>query len=267
MKRTQLILLLVCMIAAMLLTGCGAKEAPATAPVTTAAPTTEATEAPETTEAPTTEATEPPVMFNVGGKEYVAEYMGIEDISSWLPHYQTREFWHLVDAYEDLKDYPKTGDGLPASNYPAEIAQGEAYVIDYTWADGSVQRQYYLGDGDTFEDMVRTEEHFVPFRDKIQIGDKEYGATCYGIEWVEEWLDGYVFRCFWLVDDAYEAVKDYPKTGNVLPIEAYPMEVAPQGQVTVLDHRTAEGTLERRFYRTDGEIWNNLEITEEFKVN
>ena len=97
--------------------------------------------------------------LEVNGKIYTASYFGQMDLSS-LPQYQYREYWRLEDAYDDFKDCP-TVDVLPYNNYPMTIQEGQVFVIDYTLADGSVQRMYYRSDGHTWQDMPTTEE-FVP---------------------------------------------------------------------------------------------------------
>ncbi len=56
--------------------------------------------------------------IKIGEKEYTALYFGKADLSAVFPEYQCREFWRLENAYEDIKDNPKTGDMMPYHNYP-----------------------------------------------------------------------------------------------------------------------------------------------------
>lgn len=96
--------------------------------------------------------------LQIGDKEYMASYFGKIDLSASFPDYQYREFWRLENAYDDFKDFPKTGDVLPYNNYPMEIEEGQVFVIEYTKTDGSVSREYRRADGNTWRGMFVTEE-------------------------------------------------------------------------------------------------------------
>lgn len=98
-------------------------------------------------------------IITVNGKEYEASYYGEEDIY-WTDEYSYREFWRLEDAYEDFKDAPKTGDGLPCTDYPMLIETGQVFVLDYTKADGTVERWYYRSDGTEVEGWGLATETF-----------------------------------------------------------------------------------------------------------
>lgn len=100
-------------------------------------------------------------IIKIGEKEYAARYFGKQDLSAIFPEYQCREFWRLENAYDDFKDNPKTGDVLPYHNYPMEIETGQIFVIDYTKADGSIQRTYYRSDGNGWKGAPATEEFTV----------------------------------------------------------------------------------------------------------
>lgn len=86
----------------------------------------------------------------LNGKEYQASFFGIQDIS-WAEGYLTRTFWRVENAYEDLKDAPRTGNYLPAGNYIMDISAGEVFIVDYTKQDGSLERMYFLSDGSTYD--------------------------------------------------------------------------------------------------------------------
>ncbi len=96
----------------------------------------------------------------VSGREYKAYYYGQQDLS-WLKGYAYREFWHLENSYENLKDSIKTGDVLPFDNYPMIIKTGEVYVVDYIKADNSVERKLYIADGRFWNGRESTEEILV----------------------------------------------------------------------------------------------------------
>ncbi|MEA4895205.1 MAG: hypothetical protein VB064_08075 [Oscillospiraceae bacterium] len=95
--------------------------------------------------------------INVDGKKYDAFYFGKEDMS-WSRDYICRDFWRLENSYDDFIDKPKTGDVLPYSNYPMLVEEGQVFVIDYTKADGAVERKYYRSDGSVWEGMPSTVE-------------------------------------------------------------------------------------------------------------
>jgi len=72
-----------------------------------------------------------------------------------------REFRHLENAYEDLKDNIKTGDVLPFDNYPMNVKTGEVYVIDYMKTDNTKQRLIYIADGKIWKNREITESIIV----------------------------------------------------------------------------------------------------------
>lgn len=99
------------------------------------------TDDPYTGEPPQEERTEP---ITVGEKTYTARYLGKVELAEKFPEYQYREFWALEDAYEDFQNKPAyLDDLLPCDNYPEEVALRQVYVIDYTRADGSVERVFH----------------------------------------------------------------------------------------------------------------------------
>jgi hypothetical protein len=98
--------------------------------------------------------------ITIEGKDYKAYYYGQQDIS-WLKGYVYREFRHLENAYEDLKDNIKTGDVLPFDNYPMNVKTGEVYVIDYMKTDNTKQRLIYIADGKIWKNREITESIIV----------------------------------------------------------------------------------------------------------
>lgn len=97
-------------------------------------------------------------IININGKDYEAAYFGKQDLSVILPEYQYREFWLLENAYEDFKDCPTTGNVLPYNNYLMTIEVGQIYLVQYTLADGSIQKEIHRADGNTWKNMEITEE-------------------------------------------------------------------------------------------------------------
>ncbi len=115
---------------------------------------------------------------------------------------------------------------------------------------------------EVYGDALYSEDLSIIRVDTIKIGEKEYRATYYGT-WDLSWLEGYLHREFWRLEDAYDDYKDCPKTGEVLPYDQYPM-VIDTGEVYVIDYTKTDKTVERKYYRSDGNLWENLPTTEAF---
>ena len=65
--------------------------------------------------------------------------------------------WRIEDAYDDLKDLPKTGEILPYNNFPMEVKEGQVFVIEYLRTDGTTYRTTYRSDGRTVGGLPSTE--------------------------------------------------------------------------------------------------------------
>ena len=50
---------------------------------------------------------------------------------------------------------------------------------------------------------------------------------------------------------------------DVLPYNNYPIPIE-AGQVFAIDYNRKDGTSERKYYRSDGEVWNGMDCTTEF---
>jgi hypothetical protein len=94
----------------------------------------------------------------VAGKEYKAAYFGTQDLTSFNLNYTSRKFWRLENAYDDFKDKSKLNDVLPYNNYPMLIETGQVFVIDYTKKDGSVERMYYISNGNKWNNLPVTDK-------------------------------------------------------------------------------------------------------------
>ena len=75
--------------------------------------------------------------MTLNGKEYTAVNLGAS---------QGMQFWQVLDAYEDVKDLPKTVHSFRCANYPCSVEKGEVFIIDTTLQDGTVERRYYRAD-------------------------------------------------------------------------------------------------------------------------
>jgi hypothetical protein len=92
----------------------------------------------------------------IGESQYSASYFGREDLRGFRD-FTYREFWRIEGAYEDLKDYPKTGDVLPIDNYPMTIESGEVFIVELGKTDNSMMRLYYRSDGNSWQGRPTTE--------------------------------------------------------------------------------------------------------------
>lgn len=123
------------------------------------------------------------------------------------------------------------------------------------------QLQEHYGDALHTKDLSLMEE---PYRvDTIQIGDKDYAASYFGKQDLSTALPQYQFREFWRIENAYDAFKDCLTNGNVLPYNNYPMRIE-VGQVFVVDFTKTDGSVMRIYYRSDGNTWRGMPVTNEF---
>lgn len=76
-------------------------------------------------------------------------------------------------------------------------------------------------------------------------------------------FQNFIYREFWRLEDAYEDFKNKEKTGDVLPYNNYPMEIS-EGQVFRIDYALTDGSVMSLYYRSDGDMWNDLPVTEGF---
>ncbi len=209
-------------------------------------------------------------IMEINGKSYVASYFGERDMSSWSEVYEKREFWRIEDAYEDFKDCFKTHNVLPYSNYPPmDIQIGQMFVIDYYRKHSDeIERQYYISDGTVWNDRKSTVQiaiNIEPLRmDRLTVHGKEYIAEYYGDQYMGHWSECYQSRMFWRLRDAYEDFCDLPKNGQVLPYDNFnPMKIELR-QVFVIDYcLKGSDEMERKYYISDGRIWQDMECTSE----
>lgn len=115
------------------------------------------------------------------------------------------------------------------------------------------------------EDLSWLEKDIDPYRvDTIKVNGKEYGASYFGKKNLAGFED-YAYREFWRLENAFDDFKDIPKTNEVLPYNNYPM-IIETGQVFVIDYTKTDGSVIRKYYRSNGHVWNNMPSTEAFTV-
>lgn len=120
------------------------------------------------------------------------------------------------------------------------------------------------GDAVHSEDISSLALDIEPLRvEKLFVDGKEYEALYFGEQDLSSFGLNFVKREFWRLENAYENFKESPKTDDVLPYDNYPMLIE-IGQVFVIDYTKNDGTIERMYYRSDGNEWNGMQSTEQF---
>lgn len=100
------------------------------------------------------------------------------------------------------------------------------------------------------------------YTETVRIGEKEYTASFFGKRDLSDRFPEYRTREFWRLEDAYGDFKSCPRTGDILPYDNYPMDIE-EGQVFLIVYTKTDGSVERRFYRSDGAEWMGMPVTEE----
>ena len=209
----------------------------------------------------------------VNGHEYEAGYMGEADMSSWSEEFCKRKYWRLENAYDRLKDKPRLDQVLPYNNYPPiNIEMGQIFVIDHYRPNGTVVRKYYISDGTVWKDMPCTREFILdymqPIRiDKISVCGKEYEASYFGEQDMSDWSDYATKREFWRLENIGDGFERCEKGFDVLPYNNYPPIKIEIGQVFVIDYHTKKETIDRRYYISDGTVWQDMPSTRRLVIN
>ena len=122
------------------------------------------------------------------------------------------------------------------------------------------------GDSVYSEDLSWIALDIEPYRvDVIEIGGIQYEASYYGKRDIIGLRD-YSYREYWRLENAYDDFKDMPLNSDVLPYDNYPMLINDH-QVFVIDYYFIDGSVERRYYRSDGNMWRFRQTTEEFLIS
>lgn len=129
-------------------------------------------------------------------------------------------------------------------------AVAEALGKDVGWD----QKTYTASICDKADNLVRV--------DTIEINGKKYKASYFGKQDME-WSEDYDYREFWRIEDAYGNFKNNQITTQVLPYNNFPIPVN-TGEVFIIDYTKKDGSVERRYNRSDGTFWNDLATTVEF---
>lgn len=101
--------------------------------------------------------------------------------------------------------------------------------------------------------------------ESIILNNKSYKALYFGKQNLPNFPE-YEYREFWRIESSYDDFKNNEKTGDVLPFSDYPI-IVEKHQVFIIDYKKVDGTTIRMYYRSDGNLWDDLPTTEEFKIN
>lgn len=125
------------------------------------------------------------------------------------------------------------------------------------------QLQEHYGDNIYSENLSWIAKDIEPSRvDYISLQGKEYAASYFGKQDLNGFKD-YAYREFWRLEDAYEDIKDLPLVDNYLPYDNYlmPIEV---GQVFVVKSTKTDGSVQRDYYLSSGQVVEGVNSTQQF---
>ena len=101
--------------------------------------------------------------------------------------------------------------------------------------------------------------------DKITVNGKEYEASYFGTQDISSWAKHSTKREFWRLENAYNDFKNNQTTDDVLPYNNYIMDIETE-QVFVIDYTEKDGSVKRKYYRSDGIVWEGMTSTSEFTL-
>lgn len=140
---------------------------------------------------------------------------------------------------------------------------------DFTYSVPSMANQLHTiyGNAVHTEDLTWVAKDITPERmDTITVAGENYQAAYFGKEDLRRLSRDYVSQEFWRLENAYDDFKDQPKLYySILSYADYPMLIE-TGQVFVLDLTRTDGSVVRKYYRSDGNERNNRPVTEEFII-
>jgi predicted small lipoprotein YifL len=103
--------------------------------------------------------------------------------------------------------------------------------------------------------------------DVMTVNGEEYEAAYFGEQDISMWFDDFILREFWRLENAYDDFKDNSKTGLIRAAYNDFLMLTEFEQVYVIDYTKTDGSLIRRYYRSDGIMLFGLPAIEEFEIN
>lgn len=189
-----------------------------------------------------------------------------ENIEQGRQFYQEDDFTYRENRM--VENFIREFDRLRGADVMGIYGAGHTHIEEMEYTTGSVPcmaNQLYQKYGESLhtEDLSLVNGEYRT--DIIKIGEKEYTALYFGKQDLSTVFPDLQYREFWRLEDAYDDFKDCRTTGQVLPYNNYPMAVE-TGQVFVIDYTKTDGSVERMYFRSDGNTWEDLPTTEEFSV-
>ena len=151
-----------------------------------------------------------------------------------------------------------------------QLAEDGIFLVVLFWGDGTPEYGHVtlsLGIG---EERSLTVGLSVNASEVIRLAHEmdsdlpHFEATFLGRQDLTQWTWDYSHREFFRLEDAYEFFSEHPTIG-VLPYINYPVPVE-LGQVFVIRMTQLGGAVRYSFYRSSGEIWNEMESTSQMRV-
>ncbi|MEC0094339.1 hypothetical protein [Paenibacillus macquariensis] len=128
------------------------------------------------------------------------------------------------------------------------------------------QLQDHYGGNIYSEDLSWMSKDIEPSRvDYITLHGKEYKASYFGKQDLTGFKD-YAYLEFWRLEDTYDDVKNLPLVDNYLPYDNYPMLIE-TGQVFVINSTKTDGSVQRDYYLSSGQVVEGVNSTQQFTVD
>lgn len=99
----------------------------------------------------------------------------------------------------------------------------------------------------------------------LSMAGKQYSAVNIGEIDLTAMNAGYQKAAFFRLENAYADAKTFPLTGDSLPENNFPASIE-AGQVFAVRYEKKDGQSEWKYFRTDGKLWNEMLLAEEFAV-
>ena len=191
-----------------------------------------------------------------GSEEYA---LAQEVIEQGVEYYRQRDEVYRENKMAEnfIREYEEL-DGAPVMGiYGAAHTDPDA--MNYTGRVANMASQIEERYGDRLETWDLQMERV----DTLEVGGKSYTAEYFGKVDLSGHSTEYRCREFWRLKDAYEDFRDCETTIDRLPVSQYPMRVQ-TGQVFVIDYTRTDGSVERLYYRADGEEQDGMVRTTNF---
>lgn len=203
------------------------------------------------------------------GKKDSEQYVLAQEAIEQGKYYYDNE----AEAYREnkmaenfIREYNKlNGENIMGIYGGAHVGLEDNDIGTHSVPSMANQLKAQYGDAVHSENLAWIAKDIEPSRtDKITVNGKEYVAQ-YFDKYDISWSEIYTHREFWHLEDAYHDFKDNRKSGDMLPYDNYPMLIE-KGEVFVIDYTKTDGSVERKYYRSDGNEWEGMPSTEEFIV-